>query len=459
MVAGFQAEGLELSETWAQTWPGWSCPCCERRKTEIARVTESGVLLCQLVWHHDHLGDAGGEALRAIALDGADSEEKLSARKRACAEALPLLRRFEEILVCTDCNAADGAMKALLGPSIPRDFSFSPQEIARFIRPSANSSHKLDGNAGRSIAPAAVADYEDRLAFARLMGERIAQGRHDKSVLFRSDPARGIEDPDILFRLASDAGGARANPGGLAAALLARSRSSATPPPAATRRQGPVAVPTPQDFELFDAEKIRGSPPWARVGTGWRCPGCRRTKFETLRKSNKGAWTAAVMEVHDYVPETNAESRYRRSRRRQCAHIFADSRAVGICQDCRAIITTAKTALPGHGEDSIRVSDLPALILEAKPHASHRVDKARILAVAAGNREWREAARDFWTHRDEVANVYGLRLVLMANQRLTAQAARDRLLGDLVAKEVLPPIDAAAAFDWMIAERHRLHGD
>ena len=170
---------LDLNEAWAQTWIGWQCPCCLRQKCEIARVTDSGVLLCQLDWHHDHLDDVASEVMRSIATNGIDGD-LLVARKRTCSSARQLISRFARVLICNDCNAADAAMKDRLGGHVPSSFSFSPKEIAEFIKPQPNASHALDENKGRAVWPRALAEFESRLAFARWMGERIAAGQHDQ---------------------------------------------------------------------------------------------------------------------------------------------------------------------------------------------------------------------------------------------------------------------------------------
>ena len=97
---------LDLNEAWAQTWTDWECPCCRRRKSEIARLTDAGVLLCQLDWHHDHLEDAASAVMRAMATAGVHGS-LLVTRKRACSAARPLIARFARVLLCNDCNAAD----------------------------------------------------------------------------------------------------------------------------------------------------------------------------------------------------------------------------------------------------------------------------------------------------------------------------------------------------------------
>lgn len=41
-------------------------------------------------------------------------------------------RRFPQMLMCGDCNSADGAVKRKL--RLPEHWSFSPQEIGQFVR-------------------------------------------------------------------------------------------------------------------------------------------------------------------------------------------------------------------------------------------------------------------------------------------------------------------------------------
>lgn len=45
--------------------------------------------------------------------------------------------RFPPTLICGDCNSADGAAKRKLG--LPEDWSFSPEEIARFVAAAPHS--------------------------------------------------------------------------------------------------------------------------------------------------------------------------------------------------------------------------------------------------------------------------------------------------------------------------------
>ncbi|MBX3564933.1 MAG: hypothetical protein KF730_10200 [Sphingomonas sp.] len=446
---------LDLNEAWAQTWTDWECPCCRRRKSDIARLTDAGVLLCQLDWHHDHLEDAAGAIMRAMATAGIDGD-LLVTRKRACSAARPLIARFAPVLLCNDCNAADAAMKARLGSVVPPAFSFSPKEIAQFIKPRPNSSHALDEAKGGAVWPQAFVEFEDRMAFANLMGERIAAGQHDQEIYSFSDPSRDFEDSRLLLKLAYEAGGARNRPSGLGEALLARSRSTAGRAMTGARKSSAkIRIPTADEFCSVDTANSL-SLPWRNAGPDWRCLGCGRSKFEILRLSNKGKWRAAIMLLNDYRAEENPESRDRRDRGRDLPVVLAEHRQVGVCHDCRQIVTDAISARPGVEQDSLRLSDLMVLTRQAVPHASHRVDRDFVFSLVEANAGWLMAVKDYWAHREEAHAISFESYRLMRNTGLSEAAARNVLIPRLVAAGRLPSQASAAWFDWLIAESARL---
>lgn len=456
LLEQFGTQKLDLNEAWAQTWVDWQCPCCLRRKSEIARLTDSGVLLCQLDWHHDHLADAAGDVMRRKATLGI-GDDLLLVRKRACAAALPLIERFAPILLCNDCNAADAAMKARPGSDAPRAFSFSPQEIARFIKPVPHESHALDEDAGRKLWPDALAHFRERMAFAELMGDRIGAGLHDRAISSYSAPTRDYEDSRLLYRLAFEAGGVRNRPHGLGEALLARSRSTAGRSITGKKRSSAkIRIPTADEFRALNEAQTHSSPPWLNAGADWRCPSCARSKFEILRLSNRGAWRAAILLLNDYVCETDPESLRRRSRREDLPVLLSHHRQIGVCQDCRQIVTDAVSARPGASQDSLRIADLRALVGEAQPHSRHSVEKDAIMAVIEANADWVLAVKDYWAHREEANAIHFERWRLMRNGGVSAQAARRVLIPQLVAAGTLPASDSEGWFEWMIAESERL---
>lgn len=64
LLAQHGVERLDLDDNWASVPPIWRCTPCGRYKTELARLSDSGVLICRLDRHHDHLRDYGKRVLR-----------------------------------------------------------------------------------------------------------------------------------------------------------------------------------------------------------------------------------------------------------------------------------------------------------------------------------------------------------------------------------------------------------
>jgi hypothetical protein len=94
------------------------------------------------VWtyHHDHLQDRA----KAICRQDDPWPEDLDARRQlvqAIDSCRALIERFSTALICNDCNAAEGAAKLALKAEIHADFSFSPREIAQFIKAKPGQSH------------------------------------------------------------------------------------------------------------------------------------------------------------------------------------------------------------------------------------------------------------------------------------------------------------------------------
>ncbi len=100
-------DGGRFRKTWFSLSPEWRCPVCGRSKKELMRWGRrkgiNGVLYgfegwrCSFHVHHDH-GD----------------------------------RWKERVLICGDCNAADGMAKRLL--KLPSEWSFSADELREFVK-------------------------------------------------------------------------------------------------------------------------------------------------------------------------------------------------------------------------------------------------------------------------------------------------------------------------------------
>ena len=131
-ISEFQAyKGAHCHRLWAEVGEHWTCPSCRRSKFQILRWTtrfpnsphKFEDWMAGLHKHHDH------------------SAEMLERE----------VPRFEQTIICDQCNAADGTAKRKL--SLPPKFSFSPLEISWFVVPRAHEKHEI-------IYPAAQSVYE-----------------------------------------------------------------------------------------------------------------------------------------------------------------------------------------------------------------------------------------------------------------------------------------------------------
>ncbi len=110
--------GGHTPQLWAACNDDWHCLSCKRSKFEIMRwitryADENGKCTPYKGWggflhtHHDHGS----------------------------------YKRFQDTVICDQCNSLDGRAKKILG--IDEDFSFSPLEIAAFARSQPHGQHKL----------------------------------------------------------------------------------------------------------------------------------------------------------------------------------------------------------------------------------------------------------------------------------------------------------------------------
>ena len=121
--------GAHCHRLWAEVGDHWICPGCRRNKFQILRWTtrfpnspsKFQDWHAGLHKHHDH------------------SVPFMSQKKP----------RFEQTIICDQCNSSDGAAKRKL--SLPKDFSFSPFEIMCFVEPKPHGRHVINHEAARQL--------------------------------------------------------------------------------------------------------------------------------------------------------------------------------------------------------------------------------------------------------------------------------------------------------------------
>jgi hypothetical protein len=96
------------------------------------------VSLCE---HHDHIFDHMRIGVD-FSIQASEVTRNFSFPGRTPDETLRSFVRFPGTIICGNCNAADGSAKKKLG--LPEWFSFSPSEIATFVKASPNAPHVID---------------------------------------------------------------------------------------------------------------------------------------------------------------------------------------------------------------------------------------------------------------------------------------------------------------------------
>ena len=453
----FETERMNINEAWAMTPLAWKCPGCGRQKSEIARKTDSGVILCQLERHHDHLGDLAAKILRETACQ--DVQGSLyTQRKRACVAVLPLVERFAETLVCMDCNAADAAMKKDLGGRVHRDFSFSPREIGAFVVARPNEAHERNLEMGMEVWAKADAEFQERLGFVDKIAARLRLGLHDREQHNDSYNIAGDQDARMFLSLATHQAGARGKLPQLWEAFRARScagdgHKSAQKRTTAARTR----IPTLKEFEDHD-RAMQKPGPWSKAPADWRCACCSRSKREIMRISGKGKWTGQIHEILDFHEETNERALALRSIYRSESPIFRSYSKVTVCQDCRLVLTDAgKLRGDGRGGENCLSPDVVrSLVGEAIPHCRHDVSDEQLHNAIERSRPWSSAADDFWAHCSHASEATLCLAQYTEGKGLHLAVARQHAIADLTRSGSLPGWNAEATFDWLIQERQRL---
>lgn len=395
LLARFETSLLSLNDNWASVPQDWGCPVCARSKIDLVRLSSQGVLLCRLHWHHDHLRDRGEKILRR-GVPMLETHAARSAQFSAVAVCKSIAERFFPRLICEDCNTADGKAKTELKGVVDPDFSFSPSEIGRFIITAPNRPHFVDPAKARLIWEAVADDVADRLAFMSLLAKRVADGGHRKE-------GSGYH-PNETLTLLSNLGETQPSPPpslfGLRQAFSERStRDDAAGTSSKTKSRPKVRIPTLADLQTFNATQHPETFWWAG-GENWCCAACDRSRFEMLRISNAGEWTAGAHRRAVHLHEDRAQAIHFRHGWYGAGPTYRDETTVYICKDCRQIITDTKKEGADLTDDCLTVADLRSVLTDVRPHQRPVFDKAKAAALAAESDFHVSGVSDLNQHRN-----------------------------------------------------------
>ncbi|MVA27042.1 hypothetical protein V6582_14955 [Agrobacterium vitis] len=396
LLKQFNTSKLDLNLAWSKTPVTWHCPCCDRCKAEIARLSRSGVLRCKLEWHHDHLSDFAQrffDDLNPLNPDDVDYNRQRDITRHAI---VSLTTRFAPTLICADCNSAEASAKSSI-PDVDEYFTFSPREIMRFIRPSANGTPVIEWNLARQIWENAKADFYDRIDFSKRMAKRVSNGKHRKEILHvRAD--QSFEDRSYYRDRLSEASPIIAK---RHLVTLLEQRSVAYDGDGNFSIRKPVPTesgPTEDEFRLLERRMVNDKKLWIKVGDLWKCGCCDRSKREICRRSNKGDWTARIHKIPDWELETNTASLSWRYPSESTTLIIGSHRMVYICQDCRSVETKLLGLHPDIPKVVLTPQDIFATLRQVNIHTEHDVDYDEALRITTANRELGLAVTDYNRH-------------------------------------------------------------
>jgi hypothetical protein len=114
-------DGLHYKNLWREVGDHWFCPSCKRSKYQIMRWAKRFPnspkafmgWVAPLHKHHDH-----------------------------SAPYMSTNGRFPMTIICDQCNSSDGTAKRKL--KLPKNFSFSPEQIGCFVKATPHGKHKID---------------------------------------------------------------------------------------------------------------------------------------------------------------------------------------------------------------------------------------------------------------------------------------------------------------------------
>jgi hypothetical protein len=152
------------------------------------RVTRQDVLFAKLELHHDHIHEYISNKLKSHF--GNDWPRKIPKGTYDLEHLGSLLiERFENTIVCADCNSADAEAKKRI-PGIHSSFSFRVEEIRQFIRAKPNTPHEISTDKAIAIWQDQAQDFQLRLNLAEQLFGHIIRGEVSRTpnIYLERDP-------------------------------------------------------------------------------------------------------------------------------------------------------------------------------------------------------------------------------------------------------------------------------
>jgi hypothetical protein len=388
------AKGLELNSNWALESQIWSCRGCRRHKREIFRKSPNGILLAKLELHHDHLWNEGlrraerrfGPDWRANLLDGATI---------VLDTIRALVVRFDEALVCSECNAADGKAKKAVGAD--PHFSFAVAEIATFIKAAPHHDHVIDVGAAKAAWDAERPNFERRLVLLDMLLADLAAGhlqRRTEGRLRADQPIfQRVGQTEILYDAFNRSAKGTVNAGLLQAMrgdFLARSVQKDMV--RKERQKSALRCPTDEEYRGYVPERVAGK--WTEIDDDWECPCCGRGKKSLMRMSSKKKWTGNIRAVAQYellLDKEEIKLRQRLFPRFPNDLHLQPMKWLDVCSDCADITTRLGQARRDLVDTYLTIEQMKASLVEVADNTAHEIDFDLAGEMSGSNWRYRHA--------------------------------------------------------------------
>jgi rubredoxin len=292
LVELFKAAGVDMTRWWSFTPQRWQCPACGRSKKDIVRLNNIGHLMCRLVEHHDHMRDLLLKRFREISSASGEvvaDETAESFAKRSAA----MVSSYDNTIVCDDCNVADANAKKIANTHA--DFSFSPQEISKFIKVTPNATHRIDAELACATWKSNKETFSLRLKIIDRIADIAASNEHWFQAQSHTHLPAHIESNANAVAKHYDA------PSALQF-LCGPKRNLPKKVPSAWRQipqSGVSTVPTPGDID--HVAKVSCKRDWDKLPHDWSCPSCLRSKVAIVRPTNNNAWKLVANERNFWI--------------------------------------------------------------------------------------------------------------------------------------------------------------
>jgi rubredoxin len=291
LAKSFNAKGVHLNKWWVMTAMGWKCPACLRTKPQIVKLDSKTYLSCLLHEHHDHMKDI----VRRLFEESSSNRDEVVANvlgERFAVRTSFAISAYDNTVICSDCNKADGVAKKLI--KAHKDFSFSPDEIGKFILIKNNEEHEIDQEVAKKIWLEGQDTFNKRLKLGEYIAELAASDSHwyqpsEITAKKTKDRAYGLYRQYGLDQLTHD----------LTEKLLYN------PVPFKGNHTSwrlsfkPIITKKPTGGEIAHLANTRGHY-WKQYDDEWSCPCCSRSKYDCVQPSKRNPWVFEVKSFHSH---------------------------------------------------------------------------------------------------------------------------------------------------------------